>query len=56
MRQSFTLKGLESKHYQIFEKAFELVLEGYKEEAKDYNPVMSRFKQVELRGRNKAKY
>ncbi len=49
-------QALESKHYKIYEKAFGFVLDGYKEESKDYSAVISRFQQVELRGRNKNKY
>jgi TP53 regulating kinase and related kinases len=49
-------QALESKHYKVFEQAFDLVLQGYKEESKDYSSVISKFNQVELRGRNKAKF
>jgi TP53 regulating kinase-like protein len=49
-------QALESKHYKVFEQAFDLVLDAYKEEAKEYSSVISKFRQVELRGRNKAKF
>jgi TP53 regulating kinase-like protein len=49
-------QALESKHYKVFEQAFDLVLQGYKEESKEYSSVISKFNQVELRGRNKAKF
>ena len=49
-------QALESKHYKVYEQAFSLVLEGYKEEAKDFSQVISKFRQVEQRGRNKAKF
>ena len=48
-------QALESKHYTVYEKAFKLVLDGYKSKAKNYNQIMKRFEQVELRGRNKGK-
>jgi TP53 regulating kinase and related kinases len=49
-------QALESKHYKVYDRAFDLVLESYNEEAKDNNTIISKFRQVELRGRNKAKF
>jgi TP53 regulating kinase-like protein len=49
-------QALESRHYRIFERAFGMVLDGYKEEATDYSKVLSKYTQVESRGRNKAKF
>jgi Kae1-associated kinase Bud32 len=48
-------QALESKHYKIYEKAFSLVLNGYKKNAKDYEKIIKRLEKVELRGRNKKK-
>lgn len=48
-------QALESKHYKVFEKAFKLVLQGYKEKSDDYNEIKNRFEKVEERGRNKIK-
>jgi len=47
-------QALESKHYKIWEKCFEYVLEGYKE-SKDYDAVIDKLKTVEKRGRYKRK-
>lgn len=47
-------QALESKHYKIWEKAFNLFLEGYKK-TKDFDSIMKRLELVELRGRNKKK-
>jgi len=49
MKQAF-----ESKHYTIASKCFENVLKGYKD-AEKFSETLTRFKQVELRGRNKHK-
>ena len=48
-------QALESKHYKVFEKAFKLVLQGYKEKSDDYNEIKNRFEKVEERGRNEIK-
>jgi Kae1-associated kinase Bud32 len=48
-------QALESKHYTVFEKAFKLVLQGYKNESNNYKEILERFEQVEERGRNKHK-
>jgi len=48
-------QALESKHYKIFEKAFKLVLQGYKQKSNNYREIKSRFEKVEERGRNKLK-
>jgi len=47
-------QALESKHHKILDPAFKFFLQGYKK-SKNYNEVMSRFKKVEARGRNKNK-
>jgi TP53 regulating kinase and related kinases len=49
-------QALESKHYRVFEEAFSLVMKGYKSESETFKEVKARFDQVELRGRNKAKF
>ncbi|MBN1503024.1 Kae1-associated serine/threonine protein kinase [Candidatus Woesearchaeota archaeon] len=48
-------RALESKHYKIYKKAFELVLEGYKEKSNDYENIIKRLEKVESRGRYKGK-
>ncbi len=48
-------QALESKHHTVFEKAFSLVLEGYKENSDNYEKIMKRLEKVENRGRNKKK-
>ena len=48
-------QALESKHYKVFEKAFSLVLKGYKLTSNNYDDIMTRFEKVEARGRNKSK-
>ncbi|MEK6916643.1 MAG: KEOPS complex kinase/ATPase Bud32 [Nanoarchaeota archaeon] len=48
-------QALESKHYKVFEKAFELVLKGYKKKSSEYNIIIERFEKVDMRGRNKGK-
>jgi Kae1-associated kinase Bud32 len=47
-------QALESKHSDIYEECFEQALEGYKN-CKHFKEVMTRFEQVEKRGRNKGK-
>lgn len=47
-------QALESKHYKIWKKCFEAVLEGYKI-VNDYELIMERLKLVEKRGRYKQK-
>ena len=49
-------QALESKHYKVFEKAFSLVLKGYKLKSDNYDEIMTRFEKVESRGRNKGKW
>lgn len=46
-------RALDSKHYKHAKESFEAVLEGYKEESKDFDAVMIRFSKVALRGRYK---
>ncbi len=48
-------QALESKHYKVFDKAFKLVLKGYKRESENYEDIMNRLEKVEARGRNKGK-
>lgn len=48
-------QALESKHYENFESSFSAVLEGYKKFSKEYKKIISRFNQVEERGRYKRK-
>ncbi|PIZ50631.1 Kae1-associated kinase Bud32 [Candidatus Woesearchaeota archaeon CG_4_10_14_0_2_um_filter_33_13] len=48
-------RALESKHYQLYPKLFENVLEGYKAEYPQASEVLKRFEEVRLRGRNKNK-
>ena len=48
-------QALESKHYKVFDKAFKLVLKGYKRESENYDDIMNRLEKVEARGRNKKK-
>lgn len=48
-------QALESKHYKHFESSFKAVLEGYKEESKEYKKVIERLEKVEARGRYKSK-
>jgi Kae1-associated kinase Bud32 len=47
-------QAFESAHYTISEKCFCSVIEGYRE-AKEFQQIMDRLKEVELRGRNKKK-
>ncbi len=46
-------QALESKHYKHFESSFHTVLEGYKENSRDYDKVINRLNKVEKRGRYK---
>lgn len=48
-------QALESKHYKVFDKAFKLVLKGYKRESENYEDIRHRLEKVEARGRNKGK-
>lgn len=47
-------KALESKHHQYAEECFTALLQGYKEENKDYDSILKRLEKVEKRGRYKA--
>ena len=49
-------RALDSRHYTICEKAFLLVMKGYKEKSNNYDEVIKRLEIVESRGRNKNKY
>ncbi len=48
-------QALESKHHKIWEDCFKAFVEGYKSSNKDSTPILKKFEQVELRGRNKQK-
>ncbi|MBU2638759.1 MAG: Kae1-associated serine/threonine protein kinase [Nanoarchaeota archaeon] len=48
-------QALASKHHKQFEECFSAVMNGYKEEIKDFNAVEKRMKKVEERGRYKEK-
>ena len=48
-------QALESKHHKIWEGCFKAFIEGYKSSYKDAESVITKFEQVELRGRNKQK-
>jgi len=48
-------QALESKHCEIWEKAFDACIKAYKAESKLSNEVIKRFKIVERRGRHKGK-
>ena len=48
-------QALESKHYKIWEKAFKLALESYKNKAKNSDEIIKRLQKVEKRGRYKTK-
>ncbi|MBU1849952.1 MAG: Kae1-associated serine/threonine protein kinase [Nanoarchaeota archaeon] len=47
-------QALESKHYKVFEKAYEYFIQGYKK-SKKFKQTMERLKNVEKRGRYKKK-
>ncbi|MFH1455369.1 MAG: KEOPS complex kinase/ATPase Bud32 [archaeon] len=49
-------KAIHSKHYKYAKECFEAVIEGYKEEAKDFKILENRLKKVESRGRYKKKF
>src|SRR3989338_4343539 len=49
-------QALESRHYRIWQECFDAFLEEYKAHARGAEDVLRRFIDVELRGRNKAKY
>lgn len=48
--------ALESRHYRIWEKCFDAVVEGYKQTKPDAAEVLSRLEKVEKRGRYKSKH
>ncbi len=48
-------QALESKHYKVWEKCFEVALKGYEKEATDAKEVLKRLEIVEKRGRYKGK-
>jgi Kae1-associated kinase Bud32 len=48
-------QALESKHYDIFEDAFKIILEEYSKKYKQAQDVLNRLKKVESRGRYKKK-
>ena len=47
-------RAIESKHYKVFEEAFEYIQKGYRS-YKDAASILARLKKVEARGRNKSK-
>ncbi len=49
-------QALESKHYSVFERAFDIVLSEYAKYFKDADKVVKRLKVVEKRGRYKQQY
>ena len=49
-------QALEAKHFKHFESFFSHVLKGYEKTSKDSNPILERFKKVELRGRYKQQF
>ena len=48
-------QALESKHYKVYDKTFDLVLKNYKKYAIDSDLILKRLETVESRGRNKGK-
>jgi len=48
-------QALESKHYQVWETAFKIVLESYKKNAENSAEILKRLEKVEKRGRYKGK-
>lgn len=48
-------QALQSRHHRHFEECFGAVMNGYREEIKDFNAVEKRMKKVEERGRYKEK-
>ena len=48
-------EALESKHYEIWEDSFSLVLESYKKEAEKSDEILKRLEAVERRGRYRAR-
>jgi len=48
-------QALESKHYTVWKKAFDAVIDGYKRNCKNAGQVLARLKNVEERGKNKGK-
>ncbi|MBI5872153.1 Kae1-associated serine/threonine protein kinase [archaeon] len=46
-------QALESKHWRYAEQCFKALLEGYKEESREFDAVMKRLEKVEKRGRYK---
>jgi TP53 regulating kinase-like protein len=49
-------QALESKHYKVAGDAFKNFIMGYKSKCKNADDIIERFEEVEMRGRNKAKY
>lgn len=46
-------RALESRHYKVYPKVFENIIESYKENYPEAERVLDRFKKVKSRGRNK---
>ena len=49
-------QALESKHFGVFDEAFKIILNTYKEKATDAEAVLERFEVVEKRGRYKQQH
>jgi TP53 regulating kinase and related kinases len=49
-------EALEAKHFKRFEEYFSAVVEGYKDNSKNWKEVLTRLEKVEKRGRYKEQY
>ncbi|MBN1385826.1 Kae1-associated serine/threonine protein kinase [Candidatus Woesearchaeota archaeon] len=49
-------QALESKHWRVFDEAFDIVKRSYSANADDAGQIMQRFEEVEARGRYKGKH
>lgn len=47
-------RALDSKHYKISDKVFDIILQVYKKHYKDSKEILERLKKVKKRGRNKV--
>ncbi|MFC1775176.1 KEOPS complex kinase/ATPase Bud32 [Nanoarchaeota archaeon] len=48
-------RALESKHYEVFNESWKLILDSYKETNPNHDSVLKRLEKVESRGRHKKK-
>jgi len=48
-------KALQSKHHEIADECFDIILTTYQENYEDAKPVLTRLQAVQKRGRNKRK-